>query len=167
MPAPEGKRLFRFPYVLSSRFQTTGDGTEINQGAIAAGDARDFPQEDFSHNLDRPLIITHFKVMVGRVSGGDTTDSDYENILINIRDLVRNEDITKDPVPLSVLHDIERRIWMLHPGNIIIRKLGGGLKIRISVNPGAVGAPYNIEYAAHGYLEEYGDVSEGMLPANA
>jgi len=143
---------------------TTGDGTLINQGALSAGETRDFPEQAFLNARDVPFIVTHFSAYIGRVPGGDETDSDYENVYLNVKDLVRNEDITKDPTPLSVLLDKEHRSWRLTPGQIIIRKFGGGLKIRAIVNPGAVGAPYNIEVAAHGYTEVYADVPEGMLP---
>jgi hypothetical protein len=143
---------------------TTGDGTLIKGGALAAGEARDFPEPDFQFSFDRPFIITHLKGFVGRVAGGDETDSDYENVYLNVKDLVRNEDITKDPVPLSVLLDRERRMWRFEPGQLILRKLGSGLKIRAIVNPGAVGAPYNIEIAVHGYTELLAEVPEGMLP---
>jgi len=158
------KKLFKSPYSMSAQMATTGNGTLINGGALTAGETRDFPENAYLHALDRPLFLTHIRLFVGRVAGGDETDSDYDNIALNVRNLVTNEDLTKDPITLSTLLDKERRTWRFEPGVLPIRKLGGGLKIRAIVNPGAVGAPFNITCAVHGYSELYADLPEGMLP---
>jgi hypothetical protein len=158
------KRLFRYPYATTAQMLTTGGGQTLNGGALVAGETRDFPQDAFLNALDRPFIVTRLKFAVTRVAGGAEVDSDYDNVQINLRDLVRNEDVTKDPVALSVLLDRQRREWLFHPGSLILRRLGGGLKIRASVNAGAIGAPYNLSVAVHGYTEMYAEPSEGMYP---
>jgi hypothetical protein len=158
------KRLFKYPFVFSSQMATTGDGTLINGGQVIAGDTRTFPLDNFANALTRPFVVKRIKYTVTRPGGGDEVDSDYDNVLTNIRDLVRNEDLTKDPVALSVLCDKERREWIFHPGELILRKMGGGLRIEVQTREGAVGAPYNISVAVHGYTEERAEPAEGMFP---
>jgi len=164
MAAESTKRLFRKPFVFSAQMATTGDGTALNGGALAAGEARDFPLDPFLNSLSRPFVIKRIKWTVTRPAGGGEVDSDYDNVLANVRDLVNNEDLTKDPCVLSTLTDKERREWIFHPGELILRRNGGGLRIRQEILAGAVGAPFNISVACHGYTEERAEPSEGMLP---
>ncbi len=164
-PVAPQKRLFRKPFAFSAQLKTTGGGTLINGGALGAGENRDMPLEPFSNALSRPFVVKRIKYVVTRVAGGDEVDSDYDNVLHNLRDLVSNEDLTgKAPAPLSGLVDKERREWIFHPGELILRSLGGGLRLSFSVLDGAIGAPYNITATVHGYTEERAEPSAGMYP---
>jgi hypothetical protein len=163
-PGKSDRRLWKQPFVFTSRFFTTGNGQLINGGALAAGQSRDFPQGDFNNALSRPVWVERIKFTVDRPAGGNEVDSDYSNVLIQVQDLLTSEFYQKDPTPLSVLLDRQRREWLLQPGKIHLRALGGGLKFKASVNPGAVGSPYNIEVAVHGYTEMFAETPASVLP---
>jgi hypothetical protein len=170
-PPNSNKRLMRSPYALTSQLATTGNGTIIPNvqgqgGAVAAGATTSFPETAFLNSLSIPFWVTHVIFKVTRVAGGNDVDSDYDNVQIQVRDLVRNLDLTKDPVPLSVLGDRVTRTWYLGEGELVIRKEGGGLRVTIGVLPGAVGAPYNVTCAFHGYLEEDIQVPVSYLPGS-
>lgn len=158
------RRLFRRPFSFPSQLFTTGNGQEINGGAIAAGQTRDFPINDFTNALSRPMFVERIKFAVSRVAGGNEVDSDYDNVLVQVQDLVTNEFYQKNPAPLSGLLDRQRREWLLNPGQIILRQLGGGLRIRNTCQAGAVGAPYNLTVCVIGYTEEFNETPESMLP---
>lgn len=162
--AQSDKRLFRNPFVFSAQMATMSDGTEINGGALVQGERQPFPLDPFSNALSRPFIVKRIKFCVWRVAGGDEIDSDYSNVATIVRNLVTNEDLMKDPAQLSSLLDKERREWIFHPGELILRANGGGLKIDMLVNQGALGAPYNMEVSVHGYTEERAEVPQGMYP---
>lgn len=163
------QHVFRSPYALTSQLATTGNGTLIPNvqgagGAVAAGTTIVMPEQDFQHQLDIPFWVTHCNFKVTRPAGGGDVDSDYDNVAMIVRDLVLNQDITKNPVPLSVLGDRFQHRWVLEPGQLVMRKLGGGLKVTLSVLPGAVGAPYNITVGFHGYTEEHRGIAASTLP---
>jgi hypothetical protein len=158
------KRLFRYPFVMSSQMKTNGDGSLINEGALVAGEDRPFPQDPFNNALTRPFTVKRIKFTVSRPAGGDEVDSDYDNVTVSIRNLVTNEDLTKDPTALSTLCDKERREWIFHPGELILRAQGGALKITAVVADGAIGAPYNVSVAVHGFTEEKAEAPASMYP---
>jgi len=162
--AKSDRRLFKQPFVFPSQLFTTGNGQEINGGAAGAGDSPEFPSNAFLNALSRPVMIERIKFSVTRTQGGNEIDSDYDNIAANIQDLVTNEFYMKDPVPLSALCDKQRREWLLHPGLIMLRALGGGLRVRMTVLPGAIGAPYNVTIGVHGYTEMFAETPEAFLP---
>jgi hypothetical protein len=161
---PTGKRLFRYPFAFGSQLFTSGDGTQENSGAVGAGVTAPFPLDPFLNALSRPFIVKRIKVSITRVGGGDEVDSDYANVSLLVTDLVRNEDLTKDPIACDGLLDKERREWIFHPGELILRALGGGVQFRVQVQEGAIGAPYNITVAVHGYTEELAEAPESMYP---
>lgn len=180
------KRLFRRPYVLAAQFyeQFNEEGTpvgQINGGALSPGDERVFPLDPFSNALSRPFIITRVKAFVGRPRiynedppiveadccppfSADEHDGDYNDVLLAMRDLVTNEDVTKEYIPLSVLCDHQRREWLFHPGTLVMRKYGGGARISIQVLTGAPEPKYNVSIALHGYTEEYAEPASGLYP---
>jgi hypothetical protein len=158
------RKLFKRPFVFASQLYTSGGGQIINGGAVVAGDTRTFPADSFKNALDRPFFVTRVKVFVGRVAGGDEVDSDYDASLLEVRDLVTNEEWQLDPVPLSALLDHQRREWLFGEAKRFIRKNGGGLTSRATVNAGAVGAPFNWSIAFHGYTESIAEPPEGFFP---
>lgn len=164
MARKSDRRLFRQPFAFPSQLFTTGSGVEINGGAVQAGTTRDFPPNDFLNALSRPVFVERIKMAVTRVAGGNEIDSDYDNVSIEIQDLLTNEFYEKNSAPLSGLLDRQRREWLLHPGRITLRALGGGLKFRASALPGAVGAPFNLTVTVHGYTEMFAETPEAMQP---
>jgi hypothetical protein len=166
MPVGTLRRVIKRPFFFPSEFQTTGDGTLVNGGSIAAGDQRTFPQSDFKNDFTWPVWISKVHCHLSRVGGGNTPDADYAQVYILVKDLVTNEDLFKDVVPLSVLLNKETKIWDLKDGNQewVLRTQGGGATVRVQVNAGAVGAPYNMEIALEGYSETEAEIPNSFLP---
>lgn len=167
--AASNKRVLKSPYVMASQLVTTADGTQINGGAVAAGTTRNFPENAFLNALSIPFWVTHVQVKVTRGAGGGDTDSDYDFVSMEFKDLVRSLEMTKDPIPLSVLCDRWQRRWLIGGfamAQWVIRRQGGGITVRCTALSGAIGAPYNLSIAFHGYLEEDVDAPPSYMPSD-
>lgn len=154
------------PYIFSSQMATFGT-TEINGGALAAGISRPFPQNDLVNAIGKPYIAVRLKFSVLRVAGGNEVDFDYDCVLAMVSGVSFDMKFMRNPVPLSVLCDKQRREWLLQPGKIPFSRLGGGINIEMSVQPGALGAPFNLSVAGHGVLQAYVPTDEGDLPVES
>ena len=135
------KALIRKPYVLSAQMSTTGNGTPINGGALIAGSSRPFPQEAFNYSLSRPMFLYKLSFSVLRPAGGSDTDSDYDNVSVEIKDQNTDQTLMKDAAPLSTFLNRITRENLLAPARIPMQAKGSGLLVKPSVLPGAVGSP--------------------------
>lgn len=160
------RRLIKRPYSFPSAMQTTNDGTIINGGALLAGAPRSFPQADFQNDFTWPVWIQKVRLFINRQAGGETTDSDWENVFLQITDLVTQQALSKNFISLAVLVDRNSRVWDLRAAGEewVLRTQGGGAIIRLQVNNGALGAPYNVEINLEGYAEIESEIPDSWLP---
>jgi len=163
--APD-RSLFNTPYVFPAQMGTFGT-TQVGGGALIAGQVQPFADQAFNNGFSKPFIVTRIKFFVGRVAGGNEFDSDYNEVLARIESISDTGKFSKAPTALSVLCDRQRREWILQPGSIMLGSQNSGLTIEMTVLNGAIGAPYNLSVALHGYFQGYQDVTASMMPPGA